>query len=264
MPVYNISGDVLIADDSVFFENMTLDYRFDSASNTYFTVIRVFKTKRDGTKQFPFARTPTLETPYFSALDLAQEEGWNLVVNAWGIFADGIVVENGVVLRNTPATFHSDAIPLTIDENGNLGYAEANADANTLVANGIVSVVTGFCPIVKNFNPAEIPPIGHTSTDDTQKAQRQIIGQFDNGDYAFITCEGRGFNNSDGWTMAQAQTICQSLGLKFAFNMDGGGSTETVIGKKQLNTIYENETGRKCQTFIVFNGKNQFSIPANE
>jgi hypothetical protein len=90
----------------------------------------------------------------------------------------------------------------------------------------------------------------------TSNAQRQIIGQWGCGDYAIITCEGRSNHNSDGWTIAEAQQICIKHGLKFAYNLDGGGSTETMLGKKHINTIYENETGRCVPTFIVFNGKN--------
>lgn len=262
MNVYDIGGNIIVDEQAIFDGNMTLDYAFDSASNANYTVIRVFQTKTDGTKQYPFARTPTLSTPYKSTLDLARAEGWYLAINAWGIFADGLVIENGIVKRNTPATYHAGSLPLTIDDDGLLSSAAADADGDVLVANGIVSAVTGFCPIIVDFAPVSPLPTISNATHFAQNAQRQIIGQFDNGDYAIITCEGRDYAHSDGWTIAEAQTICQKLGLKFAYNLDGGGSTETCIGKKQINTIYENETGRKCQTFIVFNGTDTFAVPS--
>ena len=89
-------------------------------------------------------------------------------------------------------------------------------------------------------------------------AQRQIIGQFNNGDYAILTTEGRGFANSDGWTVSEAQDICVKHGLKFAYLLDGGGSTETVVGSKHINSIYEGTSGRKVPSFIIFNGTNIF------
>jgi exopolysaccharide biosynthesis protein len=61
--------------------------------------------------------------------------------------------------------------------------------------------------------------------------------------------------------MADAQRICKELGVKFAYNLDGGGSTQTVYGKKIVNSIYEGTTGRKRGTFIVFNGTSQYDIP---
>lgn len=262
MGIYDVSGTLILNDkQTTFNENIDVDYEFDSASNANYSVIRIYKTKTDGTKQYPFSRTKGLGSLTYSALDLANEEKWLLTSNAWGVGNDGIVIENGVVLRNTPSANHSGALPLTIDSNGDLGYAAADADADALVASGIVSTVPGFCPIIINYLPATLPQIGNAEHLYDGNAQRKIIGQFGNGDYAIITCEGRDYDHSDGWTIAEAQTICQKLGLKFAFNMDGGGSVETVLGQKQLNTIYEGTTGRKVPLFIVFNGTDTFSVP---
>ena len=118
----------------------------------------------------------------------------------------------------------------------------------------------GFYPIVINHENASETSVQH-STGWSAHAQRQIIGQFDNGDYAILTCEGRNYANSTGWSMPQAQAICQGLNLKFAYNLDGGGSTETVIGDRQINTIYESPLGRIVPSFIVFNGTDEFFIP---
>ena len=52
------------------------------------------------------------------------------------------------------------------------------------------------------------------------------------------------------------------MGLKFAFALDGGGSTETVIGETQINTIYEGTYGRKVPTYIIFNGTGIFNVPS--
>ena len=73
-----------------------------------------------------------------------------------------------------------------------------------------------------------------------------------------LTSEGRSFDNSVGLTMGDAQRICKTLGVKFAYNLDGGGSTQTVIGKRIVNSVYEGTSGRKRGTFIVFNGTTVF------
>lgn len=256
----------------MFMDNIDIDYAFDSETNANYTIIRIYKNKIDGTKQYPFAVVPNTEALTFSALDLMNEyadsNNYLFAINAGfggfntGIF-DGVLIQNGVVLNNTPAVHHAGSMPLTINSNGDLSYASADADANELVESGVVSALCGFCPIIVDYEPVDPPTVSNVSHF-TQNAQRQIIGQFGNGDYAIITCEGRNHDNSDGWTIAEAQTVCQKTGLKFAYNLDGGGSTETVLGKKQLNTIYENETGRKILSFIVFNGKDTFGdVPDN-
>ncbi len=251
-----------------FIDNTDIDYAFDSATNANYTIIRIYKNKIDGTQQYPFVYAPNgADSGKKTTYDLSHAEGWLLAINA-GVFnmsnctPYGILIEGGNVLPCSAKGEHSGCKHLTIDTNGNLGYAESNADAQTLKANGIVSAVTGFMPIIVNYQ--KVPSSEWNSVSHyTDNAQRQIIGQFGNGDYAIITCEGRGFDNSDGWTIEEAQNICQKHGLKFAYNLDGGGSTETMVGLKHINTIYENTTGRVVPTFIVFNGSTVFGKPSD-
>ena len=246
-----------------FIDNTDIDYLYDETTGAYYTVIRVYKQKLDGSYQYPFVYAPNGARPGDkSTYDMTAEDGWLLAINS-GIFdtstkkPDGIVIQNGVVVQNAPSATHSYCKPLTIDSNGNLNYAAYDADANELVSSDIVSAVCGFMPIVVDYaavDSSEWNSVSHY----TENAQRQIIGQWGNGDYAIITCEGRSYHNSDGWTIAEAQAICIKHGLKFAYNLDGGGSTETMLGLKHINTIYENVTGRIVPTFIVFNGSSTF------
>lgn len=247
------------SDNDIFRQNMTLDNGYDAETGTSYTAIRVYKKKTDGTLQYPFVFAPNGDgTPIYSGLDVANAYGFPLTINAGcgGTFGspNGTLIQNGVVIQQGPTQQHPTALPLTIDSNGDLWYAAADADAKTMVLNGIVSAVCGFMPIIKDYEA--VPDTEWNTGIDhyTARAQRQIIGQYANGDYAIITCEGRGFANSSGWTIAEAQNICIKLGLKFAYNLDGGGSTSVVIGKKQLNLIYEGATGRKVPAFIVFTG----------
>lgn len=257
------------SDLDTFIANTDIDHAYDEATGAYYTVIRVYRDKLDGAKQYPFVYAPNgANAGIKSTYDIAIEEGWLLAINS-GVFdtstrkPDGIVIQNGTVVQNSPTATHAECKPLTIDESGNLGYSDYDADADTLIENGIVSAVCGFMPIVVDYEAVpetEWNAVSHY----TQNAQRQIIGQWGNGDYAIVTCEGRNYHGSDGWTIAEAQTICKKLGLKFAYNLDGGGSTETMVGKKHVNTIYENTTGRIVPTFIVFNGCATFDKNAPE
>lgn len=265
--IYNYLGqDWTKEAQKEFLDNLDVDYAFDEGTNANYTVIRVYKKKLDGTYQFPFVYAPNgAGAGDKSTLDMTTQDGWMLAINS-GIFntstkqPDGIVIQNGVSVKNSPATTHVGAYPMFIDSSGDLGYASPDADTANLIADGVVSAVCGFCPIIVDYdavNESMYNWISHYN----QNAQRQILGQFGNGDYAIVTCEGRGYNNSDGWTIAEAITICQKLGLKFAYNLDGGGSTETMLLLKPFNTIYERTTGRIVPTFIVFNGSNSFYVP---
>ena len=270
--IYDINGNLL--HDS-FADNMELDYAYDSATGANYTVIRVYQTKRDGTKQYPFLRYPGR----MATSALAAAEGWGLIINAGlGVSAsqpiDGVAIQNGVVVNDSPASYHAGAVPLTIDVNGNLSTAAADATGSSLIAgnvtsngvitSGIVSATCGFCAIIENYAAVQsFPTVSEgtgTITHFTENAQRQIIGQWGNGDYAIVSCAGRNLDHSDGWKLSEAQTVCQRLGLKFAYNLDGGKSVTTFLRKKPV-WDFQAGTTRIVPSFIVFNGSDTYSVP---
>lgn len=262
--IYDINGNVLHGEQNEFNENLTMIYAFDDVSNTNYTVYRINKTRIDGTKQFAFGRcigTETQGSLYKTPYELALSEGWLLTAN--GGIGSGLMIENSTVISDATLPQMEGVIPLSIDQNGDLGYLDADfiGKGQTYVNQGIVSAMCGFYPIIDNYDDFDFPDVPGTESDAWQYAQRQIIGQFCNGDYMLLTSEGRDFNNSVGLTMSDAQRICKTLGVKFAYNLDGGGSTQIVQGKRIVNSVYQGTTGRLRGTFIVFNGKNTFSIP---
>lgn len=260
--LYKIDGTVVnpLHLEETFMQGVDLNYYYDDNSDTFYSVLRVFKKKPDGSFQYPFVRQPT-STGTVSAYDLASIEGWCLTIN--GGIGQGIVIENSTVIVDESAVYHAGAMPLTIDQNGDLGYESTDTAGrgSSIVASGIVSAVCGFFPIIDNYVDFNYPTVDHASGSSWEHAQRQIIGQFSNGDYCIITGEGRDNAHSTGFSMTDAQTVCKKLGLRFAYNLDGGGSTQTVLGLKNVNTVYEGTTGRKVESYIVFNGTDTYAIP---
>ncbi len=236
-----------------------VEYLFDEKANTRYIFLKIPQTKSDGTKQIPRVyASDGVNRGTKTAQEIASENGFKICINA-GLFnptintyePEGMIIENRVVLQNKPAVFYPDSKPLTIDSDGKLGYVDPSYDANELVSDGICCAVCGFMPIVINHEAVSSDKwtkVPHY----TSKHQRQIIGQFENGDYAIITGEGRGYADSDGWTIKEVQNICIKHELKFAYNLDGGTSTETVVDGKLLNSLYQRHELRRAPTFIVF------------
>lgn len=190
------------------------------------------------------------------ALDITED--YELCINA-GLFnphahtyePEGVIIVDGVVVQNSRAVYYPDSMPLTIDRNGKLWYASADADAHELVKQGIVQAVCGFMPII--IEGKAVPKQRWTKVPHYDKQhQRQIIGQFQNGDYAVITCEGRGYADSSGWTIEDAQRVCIKHGLDFAYNLDGGTSTETVYQGNLITSVYDRAPDRFASTFITY------------
>lgn len=272
LTVYDIDGNPLY---NSWYDEISTEELVHPIAGTYY-VTRIPKVRSDNSEQFPFVYAPNgTGAATQSTLQMNRQRGFYCAINA-GIFdmpSSGLYTPIGTIIENASVIqqgniadmteFQRTKNLITIDAQGNLGYAETGASAETLIANGIVSAVHSFIPLIINFQDAyEITQNPYCLNE--ADAQRQIIGQFSNDDYVIITCEGRGFKNSAGFTMPMAREMCLNMGLKFAFNLDGGGSTETVIGDDQINTIYEGTTGRKVPTYIVFNGTDTFFIPNDE
>lgn len=223
----------------------------DPATNTRYYFVRITK------RLHPRVLAPNgTKSGTQSTHDMVRERGFAAAMNS-GLFhpvtqiPEGIIIENGKVVQNRQTTFYPGCMPLTISRDGSLGSSKPDADAYDLAADGIESAVCGFMPVIVDHEPVRRklwPSVPHFEN----PHQRQVIGQFEDGDYAIISCEGRGYAESTGWKIADVQRICMLHGLKFAYNLDGGTSTETVIDGVQLNAFYKNETGRLVPTFIVF------------
>lgn len=254
-------------------EEITIEKLYNSSASTYYYVVTIPQTRSNGENQYPFVFVPNGDNGgTMSTLTMMQTYGFYMGMNA-GYFdysetgsykPYGITIQNGVLIRedaNTPSWFQTNNYTLTIDANGKLGYAGTMASGLTsqeLLNAGVVSAVLGLVPLVVDGVASGVESPQWTSTD---RAQRQIIGQYSNGDYCIITAEGRNYDSSSGFTITEAQSLCLSMGLDFAMAVDGGGSTETVIGDMQLNKIYDGTYGRVVPTYIVFNGTDRFSVP---
>ena len=268
MAVYDINGKNI--GGNPFLQNALIERGV--YKNVQYYLIRINKKKYDGASQYPFVIAPNgMGAATYTALSYAQNHNFPIIINA-GVFDNnngsatikqpwGMLIVNSEILNNEPFPIeHLHWQPLLIDQNGDLSYCAYDTDAETLT--GIVSAVCGCGGVlVEDYVGITIEDYAHPGGWNSD-AQRMIIGQFANGDYAIITAEARGFDNANpGWTIGDAIDFCTSINLKFAFNLDGGGSTELVIGKKQLNAIYEGAAGRLVPTFIVFNGTTTYGEP---
>lgn len=282
MAIYDYRGNALDCETTVdrFEHSIRFSYQRDDVIGAFYTVLLAPMTNDAGEKQYPFVIWPNYPNGGIqSTLEMNRVKKYLVAVNGGrydspygaGVTLTGLpkgtVIQDSVVLRQGASGNYNPLMDmvLTIDNNGKLGYADPLASASELVSSGIVSAVTGFIPILSEYenieDVVENTPEWISYLDREDDSQHQIIGQYDNGDYAFITTEGRGYQGGNWFTVRQAQSLCRRLGLKDAFMLDGGGSTETVVGQRQLNPFYDNTLGRVNPTYIVFNGTTTFGEP---
>jgi uncharacterized protein YjdB len=191
---------------------------------------------------------------------------------------DGVLISNGVVLKSTESIDHTGCDILVFDEDGNVGWTDYYADADAMVKgtgyyydiNGktvtgkkIVNALVGFVPILiggnSQYKPNGEDPklnglhnyVGHYMG---QSAIRTIIGVKADGSYGIL---------SGAWKMDKAAEAAKAEGFVFAYNCDGGGSTEIVVATGSGDSyttpqaiVAQSNGTRELPTYIVFTSNN--------
>ena len=194
---------------------------------------------------------------------------------------DGVIIADGVVLKSAETIDHSECDILVIDEGGNVGWADYFADADALAAgesyyydiygeklNGrkIRSAVTGFVPIlVGGINLYDAGDKALNGYDNyvahyMMKARRQVFGVKADGGYVILS-------SVSDWSLSDAAKAAIEQGCVFAYNLDGGTSTETVLAVKDENGFQVNQLSRmqglnKIPAYIVFTSDNSVPLSA--
>ena len=242
---------------------------YGRANGATYVFARIPRVTNDGVEVRPkislTSADGSIDGTKTSALTFAKNHNPIFTMNA-GLFNTstlhpvGQTIIDGVSFVNTPMVddmgspiSDHECYPLCIDAFGNLSAPYTRSvDTADMIADGVVYAVTGWGKVVDNFKPCS-----DTVDNEIVHAEtyiRQVIGQFQNGDYFVCTVDkSRGaVENEAGMTYADLAHLLVNKGVKFAYSLDGGGSAETVIGVRQLNPIYEGAAGRAVPTVITF------------
>jgi len=145
----------------------------------------------------------------------------------------GICVRNGELLRKSADGKRDVGV---IYRDGTMETFEAGKAPKSLVEDPNVWHVIGF-------GPALLTEDGKAKTSfHTQVAgynPRAVIGYYEPNHFCFILVEGRQWDKkikySEGLTMKGLSALCESLGLKQAFNLDGGATASMYFDGRVVN-----------------------------
>ena len=236
--------------------------KYGRYAGTDYVMARIFKNTITGDNITPrvLAFTPGGKT----VADLAKENDFVFAINA-GIFNTddnsclGTTISNGVVITDHVTPNLSGAgDTLGVDSNGDFVSIAYDTTTQDMLANGIIQTVQGWATIISNYAKSDLdalketlyPSDGAYGTDYivTAKHPRTACGQYANGDYMVFLCGGRQTNQA-GMTLAEMQELFVDEGVKFAYNLDGGGSCNGYFYKRETAPYTEN---RACPSYIVF------------
>lgn len=106
-----------------------------------------------------------------------------------------------------------------------------------------------FTPILlKDGRKTTIPVKWMTSP---YRAARTVVGSFKNDQLLFIVTDGVDERGGSGASLAELQDKLQQLGIRDAYNLDGGGSSTLVWGSELINSPSDGRM-RAMPTHFVF------------
>lgn len=162
---------------------------------------------------------------------IAQANGAVLAINGdyYGVQEKGYVIRNGIVYRSSA----KGADVLCVYADGSMEVvSDRDYTADELVTKGVWQAFS--------FGPALVEN-GAVAVDvDTEVGKamasnpRTAIGVIDNNHFVFVVSDGR-TEESAGLSVYELASFLQSLGVKTAYNLDGGGSSTMVFNGQIVN-----------------------------
>ena len=219
------SGDTTYQDD-----NVTITLKEYNQNDTRIYVADVTVTSTQYIKA-AFASDTYGKNVTESTSAMAAAHNAILAVNGdyYGAQERGFVIRNGVVYRSTSAG--KDVMCIYAD--GTMGIvSDREITAEELVANGVWQAFS--------FGPALIEDgiISVTQFDEVGMGMisnpRTAVGMIDTNHFIFVVSDGR-TDESAGLSLYELAQFMQSLGVKTAYNLDGGGSSTMYFNGQIVN-----------------------------
>ena len=169
----------------------------------------------------------------------------------------GVVIHNGTIYQRRGANkgWNSGAVGMIYNDGSLRTFylQNENVDLDKEIKNGALHGWQ-FGPIV--IRDGEAGP-GATRYHQMGYKARNILGYYEPGHYVVFSCDNRG-NEAQGMNEYMMVDMMKSLGVKEAFNLDGGTSAVMVFMGEVINQptyVYDNgkkQEGRNIMDMLVF------------
>lgn len=126
-------------------------------------------------------------------------------------------------------------------------FSEGEADAEEEMARGAYHV-WNFGPWLINEDGTARTDFPSSYDDISGRHPRTVLGYIEPGHYLLVVIDGR-MTNIRGLSLEGLAAFMQSLGCKQAFNLDGGQTSQMMVGTTLINSPYKG--GRDCSDYIA-------------
>lgn len=184
--------------------------------------------------------------------NIAESVNAILAINGdnYGARETGYVIRQGTVYRSTPS--NGDALAIYSDGSFKI-INQSEISAEELAESGAVNVFSFGPALVEN---GEVTVNRNTEVGKAMQSNpRTAIGIIDDLHYVFVVSDGR-TNESEGLSLYELACFMENIGVKTAYNFDGGGSSTIVFGGNVINNPTTNGKSIKERsvTDIVYIG----------
>ena len=167
-----------------------------------------------------------------STSSIAESKNAIFAVNGdyYGARESGYVIRNGVIYRDQG---NKDTDVLCIYSDGHFEITNSGEkSAEELLAENVWQAFSFGPALVENGEIAveKNEEVGRAMASNPRTA----IGLMDNNHYIFVVSDGR-TDESQGLTLQELAQFMQKLGVKTAYNLDGGGSSTMYYNKEVVN-----------------------------
>ncbi len=164
--------------------------------------------------------------------DMAEDNDAILAINGdyYGARERGYVIRNGILYRDTV----SDEDVLCIYSDGHMEIIDpTEVSAQELIEAGVWQAFSFGPGLIENgeYLVDQNDEVGRAMASNPRTA----IGMIDNNHYVFVVSDGRTEDN-EGLSLYELAEFMDSLGVKTAYNLDGGGSSTMVYEGEIINT----------------------------
>lgn len=225
---WEINNDVLFYGKEIYTQHL-----YDSTSDTdyYITHVPPFNKNGDPLRlRLGIADDNINCNSLESTLHFAQRKEATLAINA-GFFntkaytpLGGLIMDGEIIREGVPA---SNINYICIDKYGNLCSRPFNYSLKLMLREGIVQATNGRTILIENN-------VTNTDLPNNDRHPRQAIAQKTTGEILILTCDGRDLDNN-GMTYGDLQRIFNDLGAINAYELDGGGSSATILREIKQN-----------------------------
>lgn len=179
----------------------------------------------------------------------------------------GQQIYNGQILDSIKGDEYAplnDRWTLAIGDDNTLTSFPPDVQASEIRNQGYNNTVSGFGPIISDGKI--IVKDDDYSPNTIVSHPRQVIAQLPNKDLIFFSCDGRENNThtmiEKGMTLQEvAETLLDHYEIEFAYNMDGGGSTSSVVRSHKLNkSMDENKTEERKVLDFLYIGRDSVQL----